>query len=342
MFQRRLKIVDRGQAPSYSLRDYPYIQRGFISPGYSSLFDALDTFVRPNNETTNVYTQLAGLLLFVWAFGVTITEYAGVAFPADTSGSRHTPVDPAAAAEASGLRAIALCLLADIVVCIFSTSCHMWQARNKTYHAILSVLDWGGTVIAALTSCAVIDFWPPETNAGRSNHWNNFRDEALSGYLGIDSRNVQESSVFHFGSAVFVASPAHFCAVLCALVFLLVLFAVGRTNHTVRFGSVFIVAFYVGIPLLPYFVATGANARLVSGVAGFLVGGAFFGSHAPEKVVPSKFDIVLSSHTLWHCGYLFGLYQLHSCMALAYVRRVPWEPQAVTDCVVSMMAMLGL
>ena len=336
LYKRRLRVVERSSAPKYSQQDYPYIQQGFIAAGYDSLLYALESFVWPNNETTNLYTQVAGLVVFAAAWVVSLVEYRNLSAPLDASGARHAAVDPVAQAEAAGLFVLVCCLTSDIVVCCFSTACHLWQARSHRYHAVLSVMDWGGTIIVGLTTCACVDFLPPaslhdDVAGAPADPWIVARNLAFDSLLGIEGTAVEESHVYHFGSAALGASPTHFFVVLACLLGCLVLFAVGTTSHMQRFGYIFTVAWYVGMPLIPAYLTAGANLRLASGIVAFAVGGFFFGSHIPEVFISRKFDLWLSSHTLWHCGYLLGLYQLHSCLALAYLHRVPWEPAWVTQ-----------
>eukprot|EP00760_Papus_ankaliazontas_P001315 PhM_4_TR10445/c0_g1_i1/m.96313 len=272
--------VPRSQAPPWSLQDYPYIQRGFIAPGYPQ-WQCIYSFFTATNETTNVWSQVIGMSLFLYCFLSTYDESDG------ENGTLFTDVN---SNEMWWLR---VCLCADLVVCTASTVCHLLQSNSRIHHDVLAVGDWGSILLVALAAGGALDM-----------------TEACPQYF---------PGTAHFSTSLLLAFA--YCRFLGKK-------GVEGTSHAERFGGMAVVVVYAcGVPALAqgYYHWDTVFMWFVVGVAGFLVGGFFFASHLPEKAVPSKLDICLSSHTLWHIGYQIGLYHLNCALAYLLLHRVPWQ-----------------
>eukprot|EP00759_Apiculatamorpha_spiralis_P054991 PhF_6_TR7186/c0_g1_i1/m.10738 len=257
--------VHRSKAPFWSLKDYPYLERGFIQSHYPA-WQCIYSFFIPTNETTNVYTQVFGLFVFVYCFLKCWWDDD----------------------ETSEMWWLRLNLFFDILVCLASTVCHLLQSKSEFLHDVLSVGDWGSILVVGLASGGALDM----TSA--SPPW--------------------WPGVFHFTVSMTLC--------LCFCLYL----AIRPTTHTVRLvGMVSCVGFTAAPPII---VEVFSSFELLKsglvGVACFGVGGIFFASHVPERWFPRTFDICCQSHTLWHICYEFGLYYLHSLLALILVKRIPW------------------
>jgi predicted membrane channel-forming protein YqfA (hemolysin III family) len=266
-----LPTCSREQAPAYSKVDYPYITRGFIRPGFR-VVDGLATLWSFNNETMNVLTQLVGLLYFVAVFFSVKTMPPHTLIHSLHVGSH----------ELEYRRFLfELCILSDCVCCTLSLICHMYQSNSERWNHVLSVLDWGGSILVILTSSISVDL------AGLS-------DAALPSWL---------------------SPEVHIIATVSIFLFLLWSFVAFNTSHGYRFGSIFAV---VLVAVTPFIINSWAlsPSTVGTGIAAFGVAGFFFSSHIPERFVPGTFDLLLPSHSLWHVGYLIGLYCSHRIIAL--------------------------
>eukprot|EP00760_Papus_ankaliazontas_P030600 PhM_4_TR4922/c0_g1_i1/m.51003/K07297/ADIPOR; adiponectin receptor len=278
---RDFHVVSRDRAPSWSLEDYPFLQRGFIAPHYPT-HQCLYSLVRPTNETTNVYSQLVGLSVFIWCLVTTFTN-------SKNNEDDHDNVET----ELVWLR---ICLGTDLLVCLASSTCHLLQSKSQHHHDVLSVGDWGSILVVTLASAGAFDF----TSA--------CPDE----FPGL----------YHFIGSVAIA--VLFIAYLT--------WKSTGTTHLFRFGGMIVIAVLQTAPPITAIVIKSGSDNLRNvffshvpvGVGCFLLGGAFFSSHFPERTFPSVFDICLQSHTLWHIFYQVGLFLLHSFLARAMIGHVPW------------------
>jgi len=263
---RPFHTVDREYAPPWSLVDYPYIERGFINSGYP-LWQCLYSFITPTNETTNVYTQVIGMCVFIYCFVV----------------CEESPDD---STEMMWLR---VSLFSNLIVCLASTLCHLLQSKSQCHRDVLSVGDWGSILLVGLTASGGLN---------------------LSNVCPVHYRWI---CVIHFVQSLVL------CAAFCAFLYF------RQTTHTFRFGSMFAVVAFCALPLLFQLTQRHDLSKpCLTGVICFLIGGFFFSSHYPERKWKRKYDIIASSHTLWHIWYQLGLFFLTTLLAQILLKRVPW------------------
>lgn len=270
-----LTLCERKDASEWSKEDYPYIQRGFIQPFYRIL-DAWSTYIHPNNETANVYSQLLGLPVFL---GMLVRVWQ-----IPTGELMNTAELQVTEAQAEQRRFFfELMLMADILCCSCSLVTHMYQSRSRRWHDVLAVCDWSGTLIITLVAVA-----------------------------GLDSIDMTAMITQHvpyplLRDALLVSTgPKHLVFAVCTLAAILLVLSLAPTSHFFRFALVFVGIVFLCLPGVTVAVFAAPATALV-GVACFAIGGTFFGSHYPEKAVPRTFDIYCPSHMFWHIFYQLGL-----------------------------------
>jgi predicted membrane channel-forming protein YqfA (hemolysin III family) len=304
-----LETCDFDQAPPVSRKDYPYIKTGFIKPNYT-LWNGLATLFELNNETTNVLTQLAGLILFYFTYFRVKTaseevlgSYAQGSLKNLQNGTNNTQYDyfcdrmdsvegylvPAVATLAPvevrrfWLEAV---LLADCVCCTFSLIYHMYRVMNLKWFRLLSCLDWSGcTVVGIATSLAA--------------------DMTL---LSLDTLPSWISPNTHgiLTTAGFIAMISYWFS--------------GRSSHATRFGSMAVIAFGAAGPCILATINRAPKFGFLS-LGWLLFAGTIFSTHFPERLIPRRFDLYLSSHTIWHVGYIVGLLFCHLALCVALFGR---------------------
>ena len=287
-----LKLCDRKHASEWSKQDYPYIQRGFIMP-YYKLLDGFNTYIAPNNETANVYSQLAGLLVFIWMF-------LKVKFSTMSELLETTELHVTEAQAEQRRFFFELNLAADILCCTSSLITHMFQSRSRRWHDVLAICDWSGTLVITLVSI-----------------------------VGFDSIDLTEMIAHHVPfpamrqMLLLTTGTAHLVFAIGALGAILVVLSCTETSHFFRFSLVFFGIVLLCLPgvTLAFFTAPWT---CVLGVAFFGIGGTFFGTHYPEKACPSTFDIVCPSHTFWHIFYQCGIMCVNIAFATVFFGKSPF------------------
>jgi hypothetical protein len=179
------------------------VRIGFIKPNYS-VWNGLATFFSFNNETTNVLTQFAGLLVFYWCFYcIKVASERGLQEGMlTTTTSSKTSIS---------LRRFWLetVFLSDCLCCTFSLLYHMYRVMNMKWYPIFNFLDWGGCTLVAILSSLAVDMTE----------------------LSIDTLPAWISPETHG-----VLTTLGFIGVIC-------LWMSGRTNHATRFISFNVVVF---------------------------------------------------------------------------------------------------
>ena len=232
-----LRLGDRAVAPAYSKDDYPHIQRAFIMPGFR-LPAALWTFVAPNNESANVYSQLAGLLVFAWMFITVYTSAAidlmdGAALQLAPSPS-PSPSDGCAdhrggaltqQQEAEHRKGYYLLALGSVVACCCSSLVtHLFQARSSRWHSVLAVCDWSGTLVICIATCVACD------------------SVDLSGLI---RHHLGSDAPWLAGLLLATTGEAHLHVVVFVLAVTLGIMTFMRTSHVTRFVLIFAVVFWM-------------------------------------------------------------------------------------------------
>lgn len=276
-----LELCDResSRCPDYSQADYPFISQGFIVPGFPLLRGLYSHYLFPNNETMNCITQLAGLLVFLWM----VLTVRGIPQQQLIDRSEYHNVT-AAQAEARRFyyeMALGSCLLC----CCSSLLCHQFQAWSLLFHNVLSVCDWSGTLLIALSTC-----------------------------VAMDSIDLSELILHHVKTEwlaqalVWSTGPDHLKAVVLVLAVVLAILAFADTSHAFRFGIIFVVMIAVAVPgICLCFILRPVRSCIA--LVSIIIGGTAFGTHLPEKLYPRSYicDIVCPSHSIWHVGYLVCL-----------------------------------
>jgi len=275
------------RCPSYSKEDYPYIQRGFIVPNFR-LRNALCTYWQPNNETANVYTQLAGVVVFMWM----ICRLWMIPLHELTDAQEIGTTDPG---DIAARRVWLTVTIASATLCgISSLLTHMFQAHSRRWHSILA-----GALFVPFVAVIAND--------------------------NVDSSTIIEKEAPMWLRPFLHLCTGHVHLTLVTLILLatLAVLTFARTNHHMRFWLVFgsIVTTCLPTVMLCFCVNTQLTC---AGVLGFVVGGLFFGTHLPEKCCPRRFDICCPSHCLWHVGYLTGLTIVMCSIARIFLGQTPW------------------
>jgi predicted membrane channel-forming protein YqfA (hemolysin III family) len=275
-----LKLTTREHAPVYSQHDYPYIQRGFILPHYN-LLDGFDTitFISINNETANVWTQLAGLFCFVLMFvTVALIPTNKLINPREYTKLAQGHEDEIETRRWWYLMSV----VCAIICCASSTLAHTFQARSQNFHKCAGCLDYNGIAMIPLGICMAVDLGADLT-------------ELLDHHM--PSKWVVDFLSWSVG-------PTHFAFTIAIFVGLLLFLGFGshHTNHTARFILFFVAMVGTLLPFIFLYFYLFPIKSTVS-ILSMLLGGFFFSSHLPERKYPKIFDIIMPSHALWHIFY---------------------------------------
>jgi predicted membrane channel-forming protein YqfA (hemolysin III family) len=302
-----LALCERADAPEYSRKDYPCVQRGFIRPGFK-LVDAACTYFDANNETTNCWTQLIGLVGFLTMVAMVRCVPSGELINTDVY---HNLTAAQVETRRFYYEASLLCVVA---CCVFSLAMHMFQAHSKPVHTFLSLLDWGGILLVALGTSVALD-------AGADP------SELIERHLAGSFPAWLVYAIEHS------TGPTHLFVVVAVFIGVIVFIGASHTTHAVRFVTFLLAVLVASGPgiLISFIIRPWPS---VVGFGFFLLGGFFFTTHVPERWYPRVFDIALSSHSLWHVSYQCALAEIFDTFSIVFFGVSPftWKNFSIIAC----------